>query len=199
MLLFATHEWLNPEFASIIISIVTAISGSFLYIWRKIIKPLFKIFKSNEKILETINDIKKELSTNGGGSIKDSIICLKDTCSRIEKTQKVLEQRSRSSLNFADTALFETDKDGNLVWSNEKFLELTNSKSNEISGYDWVSKIKEEGRSEFIEEFQSCIHMCRKFEFVTELDNHKVLKFKGFPIKVGDKEHHGFLFHVILI
>ena len=99
MLLFATYEWLNPEFASIIISIVTAISGSFLYIWRKIIKPLFKIFKSNEKILETINDIKKELSTNGGGSIKDSIICLKDTCSRIEKTQKVLEQRSRSSLN----------------------------------------------------------------------------------------------------
>ena len=54
MLLFATYEWLNPEFASIIISIVTAISGSFLYIWRKIIKPLFRIFKSNEKILEKL-------------------------------------------------------------------------------------------------------------------------------------------------
>lgn len=198
MNIFTSYN-LDLEKIVAILSGLSAISGSIIYIWRKIIRPLFKIFKANEKILETIGDIKKELSTNGGGSLKDAIIDLKLTCKRIEETQKIIEQRSRSSLNFTDAALFETDKDGNLIWHNEKFLELTNAKNNEINGYDWISRIKEEDRAEFIEELQSCINMSRKFEFVAKLDSGKKLKFKGFPIKVGDKAHHGFLFHVSLI
>lgn len=190
---------LDPQTIAKIISTISAILGSIIYIWRKIIRPLFKIFKSNEKILESINDIKKELSTNGGSSLKDAIVGLQTTCKNIEQTQKVMEQRSRSSLNFSDAALFETDVDGNLIWYNEKFLELTEFKYNELQGYDWMSKIESSQRTAFLKEFQSCLEMSRKFESVASLDDDRQLKFVGFPIKIGDNEHHGFLFNVTLI
>ena len=59
--------------------------------------------------------MQKELSTNGGNSLKDAIIDLRQTCHRIRKT-KIIEQRTKAALHYSNVALFETDIAGRLVW-----------------------------------------------------------------------------------
>lgn len=183
---------------SIVLTIIATICGFSTFTWKKLIKPTIIFVKSQHGILSSIETIKHEVVTNGGGSLKDAVIALQQTCSRIEKTQKVIEQRSKSSLHYHTQALFETDKSGALIWTNERFFELTGKTLSDIEGFNWISYVNEYDREEFITEFSSCMKMCRKFEYKTEFTDKKY-KFVGYPYKINESEHHGFLFHLSLI
>jgi len=166
------------------------------FIWNKVIKPSIDLLDSHHNVLKSIDIIKKEVITNGGGSIKDAVNLLVETCVRIEKYQKVIEQRSRCALYHHASPLFETDKHGNLIWINQKFSEVTNQSLGELEGYNWITYIHEEDREGFIAEFSSCLKMCRKFEIEAKCANGKNVKFVAHPYKIGDSEHEGFLFYL---
>ena len=74
--------------------------------------------------VESVNDIKKELTTNGGSSLKDAIISMGKSCERIEERQKVIIQRTKAALHYSGAALFETDEDGRMTWSNANFSNI---------------------------------------------------------------------------
>lgn len=177
---------------SIFFSFVTFIA----FLWKKWLKPIAKIVEDNNEIRNTLETIKKEVTTNGGKSIKDTINSLKNTCENIEVTQKIIEQRGKSSLHYNNYALFETDKEGHLVWVNEKFHEITGKTQSDLEGYDWISYIKSDERNGFLEEFSSCLRMCRKLEFITFNENNEKIKLVGYPYKVSDNTHGGFLIHI---
>jgi PAS domain-containing protein len=182
------------------VGLVVAIIGVLIPVWRLLLKhfirPLINLLKSHEDLIIGIDTIKKEVTPNGGGSLKDIVNHLKNTCDNIEKRQLVIEQRSRYSLQFHDEILFETDKKGNLVWANERFLNFVNRSIHDLEGYDWISIIVERDRSKFINEFNSCISMCRKFEFFTFSSDMEYVKFSGVPYKVYGDSHEGFLFNL---
>lgn len=183
----------TAENVSILIALLTFIIP--------LIGLLFKKFKAiisaYNKLNETVARIEKEVKTNGGQSLKDSVIYLKDICARIEKTQKVIEQRSRSSLHCYDYALFEINKDGKLSWANEKFLNITDCTTCDIGGYDWMTIIDEKHRTDFINELNSCLTMCRRFNFDTIVLGKKA-RFIGHPYKTGENTQEGFLFKLTL-
>jgi hypothetical protein len=171
----------------------------FSIIWAKIVKPLFKIIENQERNTTSLNTIKKELTTNGGNSLKDAIIDLKGTCSRIEYRQKIIEQRTKAALHYNNAALFETDEHGRLTWTNSNFYDLTSDVITSVEGFDWITYIKEEERDEFFHEFKSCLEMNRKFDKTTLSCTDEKIRFIGFPYKIDDKSHGGFIINLSIV
>ncbi|NDB57178.1 hypothetical protein EB001_01820 [bacterium] len=183
----------DPEQITLLISLIGGIGTLCGLIWAKIIKPTMRLLNSHEKVIKTLDAIKKELTTNGGNSLKDSIIELKGTCNRIETRQKVMEQRTKAALHYNNIALFETDDHGRLTWTNNSFYELTSDSIDSVDGYDWLTYIDEEEREDFFSEFKSCLDMNRKFLKVTNNCDGKKIKLVGFPYKINETSHGGFL------
>ena len=150
----------------------------------------------HEEIKKSIDIIKGEVTPNGGGSIKDAVNCLRDTCKNIETTQKVLDQRSKAALHYHDRALFEVDKFGRVSWYNEKFEALTKSNSNPNEGFDWVNIVDEAEREDFVKEVTSCLDMCRKIDIMVNSVNDQQIHFLGYPYRITEKDHEGFLIHL---
>jgi len=183
----------DPETITLIFSILGGLGTFISLIWVKIVKPAITLIKNQEIVSKTLETIKKELTTNGGNSLKDAIIDLKGTCNRIETRQKVMEQRTKAALHYSNTALFETDSHGRLIWTNNSFYELTRDSINNVEGYDWLAYIDEEDREDFFSEFKSCIDMNRKFIKLTKNCDNQPIKIVGFPYKINEEAHGGFL------
>ena len=184
------------EIIAIVLPLLGAIGGLFAFVWRKLIKPANGFLKDHEKIKASIQTIKEEVVTNGGRSLKDAVIQLKGTCDRIEDRQKVINKRSKASLHYQNEALFETDEDGKLIWINDKFYQVTGETLTNMEGYNWVTIIDEPEREGFLKEFLSCIEMCRKVDIETISVDGKKIRFVGYPYKITDKAHQGFLVHL---
>lgn len=189
----------NPENITFIFSLLGGVITFLSVIWVKIIKPIFQIIDNQEDLTKSIETIKKEVTTNGGNSIKDAIIDLKGTCSRIESRQKVIEQRTKAALHYNNVALFETDEQGRLTWTNSNFYDLTANSLTSVEGYDWLTYVKEDEREDFFSEFKSCLEMNRKFvKESTNCDDQKI-KFVGFPYKINEQSHGGFIVSLTLV
>jgi PAS domain S-box-containing protein len=183
----------DPNSITLIFSLLGGIGTFLSLIWVKIVKPVIKILNNQSVFAKSIQDIKKELTTNGGNSLKDTIVDLKNTCKRIETTQKIMEQRTKAALHYSNVALFETDSQGRLIWTNNKFYELTSNNVTSVDGYDWISYIEEEEREDFLLEFKSCLSMNRKFVKITRNCEGNSIKLIGFPYRLNENNHAGFL------
>lgn len=170
---------------------------SFLgFLWVKVLRPAVKFMDSHEEVVKSIDTIKHEITTNGGGSLKDAVCTLSGTCERIERSQIIIEQRTKASLHYSETALFETDGEGHLVWTNEPFYHLTGMTLTDVEGFDWLSYIHENERDEFFQEFKSCLEMNRRFMKSSKTRDDKDVRMIGFPYKINEKEHGGFLISI---
>ncbi len=188
----------DVKFVEQIITIFAAIFSTILFpaigwIWLRVVKPLVTIVNSQKAFTESIDEIKREIHTNGGKSIKDTLGQVKEACQRIETTQKVIVQRTKAALHYSGVALFETDKRGRLVWSNSLFNELVREYNSLLEGYDWLSLVKDDEQEETLEQFRSCLQMNRRFIKVTELDDGTPIRMMGYPLKISDDQHDGFL------
>lgn len=189
----------DPEHITLVFSLLGGAVTFLSVLWMKIIKPIFQIIDNQDNLKTSLDTIKKELTTNGGNSLKDAIIDLKGTCVRIENRQKVIEQRAKAALHYNSFALFETDEQGRLTWTNSNFYDLTCDSVNSVEGYDWLTYIQEDEREDLFNEFRSCLEMNRKFtKLATNCDN-KQIKLVGFPYKINDKNHGGFIVSVSLV
>ena len=188
---------INPEIIALICGGISGITGIITIIWKKFLKPIVKLCKNQDFFVASVEEIRKELQTNGGSSLKDAIIDMKDTVHRIDRRQKIIEQRTKAALHYSNEALFETDIAGRLVWSNAHFCRYVRDNPNDVSGFDWLATIKEDERDELLKEFLSCIKMNRKFSKVTETQDGKEIRMLGYPYKITDVEHGGFLVSII--
>lgn len=190
---------LNPELAAIVVSILGGLGTCLSLLWVKVINPLVSLINNQDYFKQAVEEIKKELKTNGGNSLKDAVINLGQTCDRIEKRQKIIEQRTKAAMHHSNVALFETDEDGRLIWNNIHLCDLTSNETKSLEGYDWVNCIDEEQREEVLQEFISCVSMNRKFNRTTKTINGKDIRMIGYPYRVSEEKHGGFLVSVSLI
>lgn len=187
---------IHPEVIAIIIGSLGSLVGFFTLAWKRVVSPLVKLCKNQDFFVESVQEIRKELKTNGGNSIKDAIINLRDTCQRIENRQKVITQRTKAALHYSNVALFETDQSGRLVWSNMNLCEITKNIITRIEGFDWINLFEEDEREEVMSEFKSCLLMNRRFNKLTKLQNGSNVRLLGYPYKISDSEHGGFLISI---
>ena len=190
-------DFTHPEIIAVLISSIGGIFGLLTLVWKKIIKPLVKLCQNQDFFKESMQELRKELQTNGGSSLKDAIIDMKDTVHRIDRRQKIIEQRTKAALHYSEVALFETDIAGRLIWSNANFCKYVKDNPGNVTGFDWLSMIKEEERDELLNEFLSCIKMNRKFTKETETEDNRNIRMLGYPYRITDSEHGGFLVSII--
>ena len=192
-------DLLNPENITFLFSILGGVVTFLSVIWMKVIKPIIHIIDQQNSLAKSIETITKEVTTNGGNSIKDTITELRGTCNRIEHRQKVIEERTKAALQYNNVALFETDEHGRLTWTNSNFYDLTSDIVTSVEGYDWLTYILEDEREEVLDEFRSCVDMNRKFlKFTTNVNNEKI-KLEGVPYKINHSSHGGFIVNLSII
>jgi PAS domain S-box-containing protein len=148
-----------------------------------VIKPFIKFYKNNEQLMKCVEDIKKELTTNGGSSIKDTV-------NRIDRRQVIIDKRSKAIFYNVEDVILEVDENGNIVWANQYFHQLMGNKN--VDGLDWVTYIDEPYREPFIKELKSCSENNREFNFSTKSVEGEVISFSGFPYRDRNKNY-GFL------
>lgn len=158
---------------------------------------VYKQIESYNNLTKIVEQIKKEVTVNGGSTLKDGVNKLSKICERIETHQKVLDQRSRLSLHLSDIPLFEINKDGHLIWANDSLVAFLRIPYTELCGNDWLAIINDRDTEGFIKELTSCIHMCRKFEFTTTLEDGRTVTFVAHPYKISDSNHDGFLVKIV--
>jgi hypothetical protein len=191
--LFGGASVLNAENVGFIAALIGALFtlASFLF------TRINKMVNSYQQITNSVVKINKELFPENGVTLKELVFSLKIICERIEKNQKIIEQKSKSTLHFNEYAIFETDKQGLLVWANDNFFSLGGMCINDVFGNNWYAMISENKREHFIDELSSCLKMCRKFEITTETCCGTQVKFYGYPYKIDESQHEGFLFRVV--
>ena len=187
---------INPEIIALIFGGISGITGLCTIIWQKFLKPIVKLCKNQDYFKETVEEIRKELQTNGGSSLKDAIISMRESCVRIENRQKVIIQRTKAALHYSNMALFETDESGRLIWSNANLCELTKDIVTSVEGFDWINLFTEDEREEVLTEFKSCLHMNRRFSKISNMQNGKTVRLLGYPYRISDSEHGGFLISI---
>ena len=186
----------NPEILALVFGGISGITGLCTLAWKKFLKPIVKLCKNQDFFVASVEEIRKELQTNGGSSLKDSIISMKESCARIENRQKVIIQRTKAALHYSNVALFETDETGRLIWSNANLCDLTKDIVNSLEGFDWINLFMEDEREEVLAEFKSCLQMNRRFSKVTQMQNGKTIRLLGYPYRISDLEHGGFLISI---
>ena len=181
---------------TVVLTMLTTLLGFLGAVWLKVLRPAMKFIDKHDDVVQSIENIEQEITCNGGSSLKDAVIKLNTTCGRIENRQKIIEQRSKASLHYSNTALFETDRKGRLVWTNEPFYQLTGQSLTDIKGFDRLTYIHEDEREEFLQEFNSCLEMNRKFSKEVMTSNGMEMRMTGYPYRLNDNEQGGFLISI---
>lgn len=174
------------EYLGLAVPVVVAIYSGIKWAYKKIIKPVLKMIQGHDYIMVTVEQIKNELTTNGGSSIKDTI-------NRIDRRQIMIDKRSKAVFYNLEEAILEVDQNGNILWANESFHKFFKHKN--LNGLDWVCIIDEPKREEFIKEFKSCSKQNRELNFETVSTDGKVVIFSGFPYR-DDNKTYGFLIYL---
>ena len=99
-------------------------------------------------------------------------------------------------MHYNDASLFEIDDQGRLTWTNNNFFELTQNVVTSVDGYDWLNYIVEEDREDLFDELKSCLQMNRKLVKTVKTVDSKLVKLMGFPYRINEKEHGGFLISI---
>ena len=167
----------------IILTAITAVISIIVGIYNYVIKPSIRLYKSHFILVNTVEDIKKELTTNGGSSIKDTV-------NRIDRRQVIIDKRSKAIFYNVEDVILEIDEHGNIVWANQYFHELMGNKN--VSGLDWVTYIDEPEREPFIKELRSCSENNRELKFSAHSTNGEKFTFSGYPYRDRNKNY-GFL------
>ena len=170
----------------IILTAITAVVSVLIAIYNYVIKPFIRLYKSHFVLMKTIEDIKKEVTPNGGSSIKDVI-------NRIEKRQIMIDKRTKAIFYNLDNSIFEVDQNGNILWANRSFHKALGTKN--LKGLDWVSIIDESERESFLREIESCTKTVRELKFETKSTDGKKIKFSGFPYRDNGRNF-GFLIYL---
>lgn len=175
--------------------VIGTLLGSLIWFYRKTVRPMVRYFnklaacmEDHGQLIKNVETIKKEITTNGGSSIKDAI-------NRIEKRQLIIDERTRAMFYGKDKPIFEIDNVGNIQWGNKAFHKLMGHKN--LSGLDWVSLVDEPDRKGFLSELASCGATGRELNYEVHTDEGQAVLY-GFPFK--DKkvnQNYGFLVYIL--
>lgn len=141
-----------------IVLLVSTVSAGIIFIYKKVIKPVYLYFLESEETQKKINTIYSELIPNGGASIKD---CIR----RIEDGVIMNGQRWRATVQDHSFAIFEADTRGHFTWVNRTYTRLSGRTPSELIGHGWYNTICSEERASVVEEWNSIIgeerELCR--------------------------------------
>jgi PAS domain S-box-containing protein len=130
-----------------------------------------KVTSLQELHYKDVTAIKKELTPNGGTSMKDTVNKLAVGIEKISTNMESLalqgnrmELRQQNILNSVSVPTFETNEQGECTFANRAYLELIGRSMDEIRGPSWINMIHPDDRVKVQAEWDAAIHQRRNFE-----------------------------------
>lgn len=98
----------------------------------------------------TLNEIRGELRTNGGSSVKDAIM-------RIDGKMEYVQARLKNQDETAEHPIFDLDASGDMTITNCAFRELVNADDQELLYRKYVSRVHPDDKSRLLQDIQQAI------------------------------------------
>ena len=140
------------------------------------LKAPYRFFKEQSQSARDSAIIRKEVTLNGGGSLKDAVI-------RIEMRISVTEQEQRAVDSDAQHAIFRSDETGRCFWVNPAYCKLVDRQLSEITGNGWESYIHWEDREHILTEWHKAVIGEREFEMQYRLNDNRAVNVKAHPLR----------------
>lgn len=128
------------------------------------------------------NIVQKELTTNGGSSIRDAI-------TRIDKRQILDETRNRAMLEHLGVPFWEADHEGKVLYISREFCLLVHRVVDDLLGNAWISTVHPDHRDAVLREWNACVEQGRVFtmEFSYITPEGKEIPVKAETVLLKDK------------
>ena len=152
-----------------VITKIGAALGSLGISWAALFRPIKRYINrkaaENREKAEKINRILKELSPNGGASLRDVI-------NRIEHNTIRLENRFRAYVDLSnETGVFESDAEGKCVFANKVLCDYLGLHPEQVMGNGWINGVFGADRQKVWDEWKSAVEQRRDFNMEHRLHN----------------------------
>ena len=107
-------------------------------------------------------NIEKEMRPNHGTSFRDAIDANRAML-------KSLDQRMRANDIHSSLGLFDTDRNGTVIWVNRTLARIVGRQVDELLGWNWVNTVHPEDRDIFVHEYKSALEEKREYHAVVRL------------------------------
>jgi len=131
------------------------------------------------KVHAQINTIFKELTPNGGGSLKDNVNQLTIELKKNTDMTEVIYHSQHWLLDNRDEPIFESQSDGKCTWVNKPYMNLLRRDMSYFINHGWKSAIHDDDRERVVENWNSAVRDGRLFE-----DTYRMVDSTGKSIKV---------------
>lgn len=111
-----------------------------------------------------LQSILKEVSPNGGSSLRDAVNATRETAKRSEMALAVFINSTRAQWDGMGLfAVFEASPSGDFTYVNSTYMKWTNRNERDLLGAGWINSIDEEDRRYVREEWRSCVEDVREY------------------------------------
>lgn len=161
-------EW---ESIAVIIASLMAMAPIYNYA----IRPMFRFLRSQAKavmllpeLADSMRQIRNELTTNGGSSLKDAVV-------RIERRQAENTQMIQAMFHHGS---FKADTNGSIIDVSKAMCKLFRRSNSELMGNAWITWVAEDDRDDVEREWNKAILGKRDFDehFSIRMDDRTEVK-----------------------
>lgn len=131
-------------------TIIGMLIGAIAYIYRTLLKPIYKFIKDTSDRNDKIDTIYYEVQPNSGGSLKDKVNSI------VEKIQ-ILEDKQDALFRIMPFATFETDGEGSCIYVNKIWCEWTGMNETDAHGFGWLNSISHDDKERVLNEWSIAI------------------------------------------
>jgi len=135
-----------------ITAVVLFVRSVYLKVW----KPTREFTAVIKTKLALIDGVASTLKPNGGSSIRDVL-------DRLDSRTCLLEERQRAGMDLNPSPFFEADADGQCVFVNRAWSELTGIRLDEALGSGWLNSVHRDDRERVAEEWHAATKEGRTF------------------------------------
>lgn len=143
------------EYLQVVAASFVTIGGLLYSVYRYIFLPSLNYIKKINKIIYNSEQILSLLKPNGGSSVIDKL-------SDIRKRQILNEFRTKIIFCALNVCTIEFSKDGECIWSSNKFRELTGLDLQQCLNNGWINGIAKEHREEIYNLWKELIEQKRE-------------------------------------
>ncbi len=126
---------------------LSTVGGIFI---KYIALPTLRRLEKMDTYCDKVDQIHKELTPNGGSSIKDQI-------NSITTAVAILAAKDRAQLELDKRPSFEADASGAYQWVNKAYCRLTGYSNDEIEQLGWKNLVHVEDRERVIREWNQAV------------------------------------------
>ena len=137
--------------------------GAFLLKGNLLLTSIHKNLAGVSKLETDITEIKLQLRTNGGTSLKDAINRIESKLGEVREDVSVLKGRESARMYLDAQPTFECDANGYATALNKSLLDIMGLDIDEAIGYGWLKAVKAIDQDRVQKEWEASVRNGREF------------------------------------